>query len=203
MLGVERGLLGHPGCRSTDVERPHRELRARLADGLRGDDADREAELDETPGREVAAVALRAAAAAARAREHRPDPDALDARLLDRGGLLLVDLLALIDDHLARERVGDSLERHAADDAIAQRFDDLATLHDRPRVDAVHRAAIDLVDDHVLRDVDETTRQVARVGGLERRVGEALARAVRRDEVVQHRQPFTEVRRDGRLDDLA
>ena len=46
------------------------------------------------------------------------------------------------------------------------------------------RAAVVLVDDHVLRDVDETARQVARVGRLERRVGQTLARAVRRDEVL-------------------
>ena len=58
-------------------------------------------------------------------------------------------------------------------------------------------------DDDVLRHVDETARQVARVGGLERRVGQTLARAVRRDEVLQHREAFTEVRRDRRLDDFA
>ena len=42
---------------ATGVERPHRQLRAGLADGLRGDDADRLADADELAGREVAAVA--------------------------------------------------------------------------------------------------------------------------------------------------
>ncbi len=50
---------------ATDVERAHRELRAGFADGLRGDDADRFAELHELAGRQVAAVALRADAALA------------------------------------------------------------------------------------------------------------------------------------------
>ena len=81
----------------------------------------------------------------------------------------------------------------AADDAVAQRLDDLAALDDGPRLDAVERAAVAIGDDHVLRHVDETARQVARVGGLERRVGETLARAVRRDEVLEHREPFAEV----------
>ena len=76
----------------------------------------------------------------------------------------------------------------AADDAVAQRLDDLAALDDRPRLDAVERAAVVLVDDDVLRHVDQTAGQVARVGGLERRVGQTLARAVRRDEVLQHRR---------------
>ncbi len=185
VLRVERRLLLTPRRRAADVERAHRQLRARLADRLRRDDADREAELDEPPGREVAAVALRTAAAAAGARQHRTDADLLDAAFLDVGRLLLVDLLVDVDDDLAGERVDDLLERDAADDAVAQRLDDLARLDDRPRLDAVHRAAVDLVDDDVLRHVDEAAGQVARVGGLQRRVGEALAGAVRRDEVLE------------------
>ena len=93
-------------------------------------------------------------------------------------------ILVHVDDGLAGERVGDPLERDAADDAVAQRLDDLAALDDRPRFDAVERAAVGLVDDDVLRHVDETAREVARVGGLERRVGQTLARAVGRDEVL-------------------
>jgi hypothetical protein len=41
------------------VERPHRQLRARLADRLGGDDADRLARRDHLAGGEVAAVARR------------------------------------------------------------------------------------------------------------------------------------------------
>ena len=104
---------------------------------------------------------------------------------------------------VAAERIDQPLERHAADDAVAQRLDDLAALDDRPRLDAVERAAIRLGDDDVLRHVDETPRQVSRVRRLQRGVRKALARAVRRDEVLQHGQAFAEVRRDRRLDDLA
>ncbi len=60
-----------------------------------------------------------------------------------------------------------------------------------------------LRDDDVLRDVDETAGEVAGVGGLECGIGEALARAVGGDEVLQHGEAFTEVRRDGGLDDFA
>ena len=180
----ERRLLGDARRRAADVERSHRQLRAGLADGLRRDDADRLAELDHLAGRQVAAVALRAHAAARRAGQHRADLHLLDARILNRRRGLLVHHLVDVDDRLAGERVGDPLERRAADDAVAQRLDDLAALDDRPRFDAVDRAAVVLVDDHVLRDVDETAREVARVGRLERRVGQTLARAVRRDEVL-------------------
>ena len=60
-----------------------------------------------------------------------------------------------------------------------------------------------IAHDHVLGDVDQAPGQVARVGGAERRVGEALAGAVGRDEVLEHGQALHEVGLDRPLDDLA
>jgi hypothetical protein len=48
----------HAVGRTTDVERAHRQLRTRLTDGLRRDDADRLADVDQATTRQVAAVAL-------------------------------------------------------------------------------------------------------------------------------------------------
>jgi len=57
--------------------------------------------------------------------------------------------------------------------------------------------------DGVLRDVDETTREVTGVRRLERGVGQTLAGAVGRDEVLENREALAEVRGDRGLDDLA
>src|SRR5262249_44946525 len=69
--------------------------------------------------------------------------------------------------------------------------------------DTVQRAAVEIAHHGVLRHVDEATGEVTGVRGLERGIGQTLARAVRGDEVLEHRETFTEVRRDGRLDDFA
>ena len=106
-------------------------------------------------------------------------------------------------DHLAGRRRDDVLRRGAAEDALAERGHDLAGVDDRLHLQAGIGAAIHLGDDAVLRDVDETARQIAGVGRLQRRVGEALAGAVGRVEVLEHRQAFLEVRDDRALDDLA
>ena len=74
------------------VERAHRELRAGLADGLRGDDADRLADVDHPAARERASVAQPAHADLGLARGDRADLDRLDAGLDDRGGDLVVEL---------------------------------------------------------------------------------------------------------------
>ena len=53
--------------------------------------------------------------------------------------------------------------------------------------------AIHDAHDDVLRNVNETAREVAGVCRSERRVGETLTRTVCGDEVLEHRHPLAEV----------
>ena len=198
----ESGALGNAGGGSADVEGTHGELRAGFADGLRGNDADRFAEFDHAARSEVAAVAQRANTAAGFAGEHGTNAYAFDTGALHGVGKLFGDFLVHVDDDVAFE-VLDLVERDAANDAVAQRFDFDAGFDDGFDEDAVGGAAIALVDDHVLRDVDEAASEVARVGGLESRIGQALTRTVRGDEVLQHVEAFAEVGSNRRLDNFA
>jgi hypothetical protein len=121
MLGFDLRLLEHTLGGSTDVERTHRELRAGLADRLRGDDTHSFAELDETAGREIATVTCDTNAVLALASEHRADLDFLHARAIDLPGLDFVDLLVGLDDlFLWVERIDDVFAAKAADEAIAE-----------------------------------------------------------------------------------
>ena len=110
-----------------------------------------------------------------------------------------VDRGALLEHDAVAARPHDVL----AEDRAEQRL--VVVLARRPRRhrDRLLGAAVLLADDHVLGDVDETTRQVARVGRAQRRVGEALAGAVGRDEELEHREALDEARLDRPLDDLA
>ena len=63
---------------AADVKRAHRQLRARFANRLSGNNADRFADIDRPSGSEVAAVALDAATAARFAGQDRADAHALD-----------------------------------------------------------------------------------------------------------------------------
>src|SRR5205823_13001980 len=65
--------------RAADVEGPHRQLRARFADRLGGDDADRLADVDRRAAREITPVALGADALARSAHQGRADLYALQA----------------------------------------------------------------------------------------------------------------------------
>src|SRR5262249_19844864 len=161
---LEARLLGAPAGRAADVEGAHRELRARLADRLRRDDADGLAEVDHVATGQVAPVALHAHAAARLAGDHGAGLHALQARVFDVRHLCLVDLLVGVHDDVAGEGIADVLERHAPEHAVAEALDDLAALDERRHLDAVERAAVLLRDDGVLRDVDAAPGEVAGVG---------------------------------------
>src|SRR5262249_48963001 len=156
----------------------------RLADRLRRDHAYGLAQFHQASGGEVASVATDADAALGFAGQHRTNLHALNAGRLNRRSQLFIDVLVDIDDDVALI-VLDLLERGAADDAVAQRLDDVAGFNDGADIDAIERSAVVLADDHVLRNVNQAARQVAGVGGLERRIRQAFARAMRRDEVLQ------------------
>src|SRR5258708_8634037 len=192
-----------PRSRAADVEGTHGELSARLADRLRRDDAHRFADIDAVTTAEVATIALRADAIARFAGDGRTHHDLVDAHLFQQLDQLLVDQYAGLDQHLAGRRHHHVFGDHAAQYALAQAFDNVAAFDDRSDRQTVGRAAIDLGDHQILRHVDQTAGEIAGVGRLERRIGQALACAVGRDEVLQYVQAFAEIRRDRRLDDRA
>ena len=183
------------------VEGPHRQLRARLTDRLGGDDPHRVAELDHRARRQGPAVAGLAHAGLELALEHRADGHR-DLLVAERLGDLLelrhVDLLAALQQ-LATALGRELLRRDPADQVRVE----LALVVAQRRLDEVLRLAVVRADDHVLSDVDQTPGQITRVGRPQRRVGEALAGAVGRDEVLEHRQALHEVGLDRALDDLA
>src|SRR2546425_1232614 len=208
-LGLAHRLLRDARRRAADVEGAQRELRARLPNRLGSQDPHRFAQIDHVHGRQVAAVAHPAHAALRLAREHRPDAHRLDPRILDGLCGLLGDELARFHQHLGPlvlvelVRIRHLVERHAPHQALAQRLDDVFAFLERGHLETEDRAAVLLGDRHVLRHVHQAASQVARVRRLQGGVGEALARAVRRDEVLEHGEAFPEVRLDRALDDLA
>ena len=126
---LERALLDLAARRrATDVERTHRELRARLADRLAGDDADRLADVDACSrargrGRSTCAHTPRRVWHVSTERmttSSMPASSICDDELPRRARCCAPN------EHFAGERVDDVFERHAAEDAVAERLDDFA-----------------------------------------------------------------------------
>ena len=98
--------------------------------------------------------------------------------------------------------MNDVVHGNTAEDALTQRGDDLIAVFEGGANEPAQCAAVFLGDDDVVRDVDETARQVTGVGRLQGGVGQTLAGTVRRDEVFEHRHTLFEVRENRVFDDL-
>ncbi len=126
---------------ATGVEGSHRQLRAGLADGLRGDDTGRFPHFHEPGGREVATVAGRADALRHLAGQRRthlhfaPRQPALVPQLLGQlaqlGGRGVGDFVALLRQHLAGEGIGEIHRGRLSDlEVLHHALERIALFHD-------------------------------------------------------------------------
>src|SRR5690606_23826679 len=192
-----------PAGGTTDVESTHGQLGTRLTDGLGGDDADRFTDVDLVATGQIAAVALGADTVAGFAGDRRTHHHFVDAVALDELDPLLVDQGTVRDDDFVTARLRHVLGNHAAEYALAERFDHVAAFDVRSHQQTVFGAAVDFGHDQVLGHVDQTTSQVTGVRGLQCGIRQTFTRTVSGDEVLQYVQAFTEVRGDRGLDDGA
>ncbi len=195
---------GHgPGCRATDMEGAHGQLGSGLADGLGGDDAHRLAHVHPAPPGQVATIALGADTDAGLAGDGGTHPHLIDAHHLQHIDPTLVEQGPRGADGFVRARSVDIRRGHPPEDALAQLLDHVAALDDRRQQQTFLGPAVLFQHHHVLGDVHQAPCEVTGVGGLQRRVRQALACAMGGDEVLDDIEPFTEVGGDRRLDDGA
>jgi len=95
-------------------------------------------------------------------------------RIHDLGELRASDFDALLGEHTPA--LGGDVPCGDPPDETVVRFTAGLEGH---HFDVVLGATVGLADDHVLSNVDQTPRQIARVGGTQGGVGQSLARAVR------------------------
>ncbi len=135
--------------------------------------------------------------------EHRTNLDTLYGRLLNDLCDGLGNLLTGSHDELTSIRMNDIVNADTTEDALVERRDGLVAILQGGADQATQRATVFLVDDDVVRDVNETTRQVTGVGRLHGGVGQTLTGTVGRDEVLQHRHTLLEVRENRVLNGTA
>ncbi len=129
--------------------------------------------------------------------------DLFQAEFLDPASDLGGDHFVFSDDQFVLERVDDRLAADATVDRIDQLHFDRFTAINGSLGDPLGRSAIVHRDDHVLGNVGQFTGQVTAVCGFERRIGQALTCTVGTGEILQNRQPFSEVRLDRRFENFA
>src|SRR6516225_12292557 len=157
VLRFNNRLFEQLSCRSTDVERPHRQLRSRFADALSSDNADCFAKFDHASGRKIAAVTLSTDTALGFAGKHRTNLQLLHANLHQSLSLSFLDQLVRFDDGLLGDRVDNRFAAYASNDPGGQVNHFVVTLVNRTDENAVGSSTIRFNNYNVLRGIDQFT----------------------------------------------
>ena len=72
-----------------------------------------------------------------------------------------------------------------------------------PNPDALIGAAVAVIDDHILRDINEPAGQITCIGGSKRSVCQAFAGAVRGDEIFEGIESVAEIGANGQRDNTS
>ena len=186
-----------------DVERTQGKLRTRLPDGLGRDDTDRFALLDHLVGSQVAAITLGADTVLGLASQHRTDFHFFNRRILDFLRDFFRDFLTRFHNQLAGLRMIYIIDRGPTQDSFIQGFNHFIVLLQCRCNQPTLCMAVFFGNNHILRHIHQPTGQVPGIGRLQSGIGKTLTGTVGRDEVLQHRQTFLEVRENRVFDDFA
>ena len=198
-----RSLLGAFLSRAANVERSHRQLGTGFADGLRGDNADRLADIDRRTAGQVAAVARGADTVFGFAGQNRTDLNLFDTGCLNNLNVVFVNQFSFGNQNFAGFGMNNVFLNCAAEDSVADGNDNVAAVDNRTNNDAALGAAVGLGNDDILRNVDQTTGKVTGVRGFQSRIGQTFTGTVGGIKVFQHRQTFFKVRDNRLFDNLA
>ena len=185
-------------CNTTGVNGTHGQLSTRLTNGLSCDNTNCSTNVDRTTGGKIPAVALLADAVLRLTGQKRTELNLSKAVLNKTLKILLgLNIATSRDKNLASVWIADILKGAAANQVSINRS--LTRLNQRIG-NCLISAAVLLADNDVLRNVDESTSQVTRVGGVGCGIYQALTSAVGRNEVLKRLKTLAEVCLNWKVD---
>ena len=117
------------------------------------------------------------------ASEHRAYFNTLDRRVVDDACNGFGNFFASRNNQFARCGMDDVVYRNTAEDAFVERRYNLVAVFKGGTNQSAQRSAVFLVDNHVVRHVNQTACEVSCIGRFHGRVGKTLTGTVRRNEV--------------------
>ena len=187
-------------CDTAGMEGTHRQLCTGFTDGLCGDNADRFADGDRLAGSQVRAVALNADAVLGFASKQRTNLDAAVVRIFAGIDHIRNFFSGIFGHHfvfgvnqLAGGLINEILQQITAGQALFQGLNHFLTVGDVVNLNAVVAVAILFANNHILRNIDQTSGQVTGVRSTKGGIRQAFPRTARRNEVFENIQAFAVV----------
>lgn len=186
---LDAGFSSRTRCRTTDVERTHRQLCTRLTDGLCRDNADSLTFVDDVATRQVTTVAVRTHTKVGVTGYNGTHFHGVNRVRFQQVTPLFVQQGVAWNQNVCGARLQNVFRGHTTQYAIAQRLFNITTLDNRGHGDTFEGATIVFGDDQILRNVNQTTRQITGVRRFQCGIRQTFTRTVRGDEVLSTFRP--------------
>ena len=187
---------------TTDVERTHGQLSTWFTNALCSDDSNGHSFFNQSTGRHVHSVTTTTNTQRCITSQWSTNLNLLKAHRFDLASDFKCDHLVLSDDHFVRHRIHNSLPTDTTIDRINETDLNLLTAVNHTLGDSLSRTTVVHGDHNVLCNVGQLASQISTVRRLQSGISQTFTSTVRRTEVLQYRQTFSEVRLDGSLDNL-
>ena len=190
------------GSNTTGMERSHRQLRTGLTDRLRSNDTDRFTDIDRIAGCQVFAVTSGADAVFTVTTQNRTYMNLFDAGFYNRRSLFFRNRFRGIprNQYFAGLGMNNIVNRETALQPLCQPFDLFITFLDIIDPYTGMSSAVIFTNNNILRNIDQTPRQITGVCRSQRRIRLTFTSTSGRNKVFQHIQSLTEVSTNRNVD---
>ena len=134
--------------------------------------------------------------------EYRTDFYHLNRRLINSFSLRFGDFLTSPNENFACCGMDNIVNRHTTKDTFIERRDDFIAIFKCATFQTAQRSAIFFGNNHIMRNINQTTSEVSRIGCFHRCVGQTFTCTMRRDEVFEHRHTLLKVRENWVFNNL-
>ena len=167
-FSVQSCLLNHSTRGSTNMEGSHRQLRARLTYRLRCNNTHRFTNLNPLKRCHVATVTLNTNTLFRLTGQAGTHFNFFNTGIFNSGNRVFLDQTIGFRQNVSSERIDHIFKNSSPQNSFTQRLNNFAGLNQRNSIDAFQCATIFLLNNHVLRNINQTTREVTGICGFER-----------------------------------
>ena len=157
----------------------HGQLRSRLTNGLRRNNTNRLTHLNPFQSCHVAAVTFNTNSLFRFTSQTRTHFNFFDPGVFNSRNRVLLNETVGFCENITRKRINDILKNRSPQNSLTQRLNDFASFNEGNRIDPLQSSAIIFLNNHVLRNIDQSTRQVTGVRCFERGIRQTFSSTMR------------------------
>ena len=196
-------ICSHVTGDTSSVERTQCQLSTRFTDWLSSDNTNSLTFLNHTAGSKVTSITLSTYTLLRLTCQYRTDFNAFNRRIFDFLCNWFCNFFTSSYYQLTSCRMYYIVYRNTSQNTFIQCCNNFIVILQCCTNQTTQCSTVFFINDHVVRNVNQTTSQISGIGSFQRSIGKTLTSTVSRNKVLQHWQTFLKVRKNRVFNNLS